>query len=178
MYVWLGIDVSDQLTDLRAKAEAVDREMGFSHSCYTLPYHISVKMSFPLTEEQFPACLQAVTDYFQSLSPFAVEIRGMEWEETIAWIRMKDSPALNGIHDRLNTLLGDRFGVGLHPYDCDYKFHTTLFMDDDVQKVGTALARVADHPLPDTLRVSRFLIGTSPSGALGTYSVHTVVDVD
>ena len=177
MYVWLGIDVSDQLTDLRAKAEAVDREMDFSHSCYTLPYHISVKMSFPLPEEQFPACLQAVIDYFRTLSPFTVGVRGMEWEQTIAWIRMQKSPALDEIHDRLNALLGDRFGVGLHPYDCDYKFHTTLFMDDDAQKVGAALAKIQAHPLPDTLRVCRFLIGTSPNGALGTYTVHTVVDI-
>ena len=70
-----------------------------------------------------------------------------------------------------------KYGVPLHEYDMDYKFHTTLFMDSDTDKMNAAYDAIKNEPVPKTLRADRFIIGTSPSGALGTYSVYKEIKI-
>ena len=82
------------------------------------------------------------------------------------------------MHDQLNVLMQDRFGIALHPYDSDFIFHTTLFMDQDNDKLAHAYEMVRSIPLPTTLRVSRCLIGMSPSGKPGDYRIVRTVDMN
>ena len=63
-----------------------------------------------------------------------------------------------------------------HEYDLDFMFHTTLFMDDDTEKVAKAYEKVKDISVPDKLVASRFVIGTSESGDLGTYKIHKTIE--
>ena len=66
-------------------------------------------------------------------------------------------------------MLSERFGIGLHEYDLDFLFHTTLFMDSDAEKVRRGYEAIKNIPLPSVLRANRFLIGSSPEGKLGTF---------
>ncbi len=177
MYIWLGIDVDDQLGAIKTAAQRAEEQVGFSHSNFTLPMHISLKISFPVDTAVAPAVIAAVTAYFKTLTPFTLIPRGIENEETIAWVRYRESPLLCRIHDCLNAMLSVQFGIGMHPYDGDYKFHTTLFMEEDVGKITAAYNMVKDCPLPPTVQVKRLLIGTSDSGELGSYSVHSTIQL-
>ena len=175
MYIWLGIDVDSQLCELKERAMRAERELGLTPSCYTLPMHVSLKMSFEVEAECFGAIVDDVVRYYESLAPFSVSVRGIEDEGGIIWLRMGESEQLNRVHDELNAMLGERWNIGLHEYDLDYKFHTTLFMSADGGKMRAAYERVADAPLPDALCVRRLVIGRSDSGALGTYTVYKTV---
>jgi 2'-5' RNA ligase len=175
MYIWLGINVNDQLLDIRRRAESIEREMGAENSCYTLPMHVSLKISFDVDENKFDGILEDVTKMFSCVKPFDVDVRGIENETVIVWIRMEENERLNAIHDQLNDLLLEKYGVPLHEYDRDYKFHTTLFMDSDADKLQKAFDQIKDEPLPRVLRVNKFVIGTSPNGHLGTFSVYKEV---
>ena len=171
MYIWTGIDVDDQLPGLRQRIGELEERLDISNSNLTLPVHISLKMSFPVEEENVPAVREALEVFLNSLPPFDIPVRGVEYHETIAWIRMRENETLNRIHDELNTLLQERFGVGLHEYDRDFLFHTTLFMDADAEKVRQGYEAIKNTPLPAVLRAERFLIGSSPAGELGTYQI-------
>ena len=171
MYIWTGIDVDSQLSDVKSRAIAVNKELGLEHFCFTLPFHVSLKMSFEPSAEDESKIISTMTSILLSEKPFDLEIQGFELDSNIAWIRMKESAKLNGLHDRLCSVLSENFGIALHEYDLDYKFHTTLFMDDNTDKVSAAFNRIKDQKLPTKLRVNRFVIGTSQSGALGTYSI-------
>lgn len=170
MYIWVGIDVDGQLTDVRERAAAVERRIGAEHSCYTLPMHVSLKMSFAVGDEA-AAVISDLERYFAAQKPFTMRVRGIECEGPIVWIRMERSAKLDLLHDELNSMLLERYGVGLHEYDTDYKFHTTLYMGNSEDRVRTAYESLLDIPLPKALTASRFVIGTSADGALGTYSV-------
>ena len=52
MYIWLGINVSDQLREVEAKAREVEDRIGFANSNFTLPPHVSLKISFPVQDEE------------------------------------------------------------------------------------------------------------------------------
>ncbi len=171
MYIWVGIDMDNQLEEIREAAKAAERAIGFRHSNFTLPLHVSLKISFPVSNELASAVMADVLEIYKSVSPFLIPVSGLQNEGTIAWIRMGESKELNALHDALNEMLLSRYGVPLHEYDTDYKFHTTLFMDEDSDKVARGYAAVKNTPLPNRLRVERLLIGTSNSGALGSYQV-------
>ncbi len=178
MHIWVGIDVEEQLAEIRKVSFEADREIGFLHSCFTLPLHISLKMSFLVEDAIAEDVMGDLEAYYRSLLPFDIPVRGIENEGGIVWIRMGECDSLCRIHDDLNRLLSERYGVGLHAYDCDYKFHTTLFMDDCTEKINAAYERAAAVPLPSRLCAKRFVIGCSPSGELGTYRVVRRVDLE
>ena len=178
MYVWVGINVDDQLTEVRRVASAVETAVGTNNSCYTLPMHISLKISFPVDDARFDEIVDRILSYLSATAPFDASVRGVECENTIAWIRYAESDELKALSVGLNDLLLREYGIGLHPYDNDFKFHTTLFMDDDAERVAKAVQRLGTLPLPDAVKVHRFVVGTSPTGALGTYQVYRELTVE
>lgn len=171
MYIWVGIKTEDHLLPIKEAAMKAEKAVGFESSCYTLPMHISLKMSFSVSEADFISIISDIEKLLSSISPFTVKIKGVETEDVIVWIRMEDDYVLNGIHDSLNTMLLSKYGIGLHEYDCDYKFHTTLFMDEDSDKLKKAYELIKDSPIPREMHLDTFVIGTSDSGRLGTYTV-------
>ena len=178
MYIWIGIDVDSQIAKLKKRAMSAERELELTRSCYTLPMHISLKMSFEIDLKYFDVVVADLEQYCSCITPFAVGVRGIEDEGCIIWVRMDENNSLNRIHDGLNEMLSSRWNVGLHEYDTDYKFHTTLFMSGDRDKMRIAYERVADAPLPKEIRVNRFVIAYSETGALGTYTVYKTVTLD
>ena len=133
--LWVGIGVDEQLQSIRNRIAELEKELGISNSNLTLPFHISLKMSFAVDRDKASEVINAIEAYYRTLKPFQISVYGIEYHETIAWIRMTENETLDRIHDDLNELLFDRFGIGLHEYDRDYLFHTTLFMDEDAEKV-------------------------------------------
>lgn len=171
MFVWIGIDVDSQLADIKEGAQDVEKKVGFDHSNFTLPLHISLKITFPVDDALFDAVKADIIKVFDEFEPFNITVDGIEFEDTICWILMERNPSLDGIHDRLNEVMLQKYGVPLHEYDMDYKFHTTLFMDDDIQRVDEAYELICGAAVPEVLYANKFVIGTSDTGALGTYKV-------
>ena len=66
----------------------------------------------------------------------------------------------------------------MHEYDLDFKFHTTLFMDDDIQKVCQAYNLIENITLPNYFLINKFLIGQSDDGKLGSYKIINNVEND
>ena len=133
--------------------------------------HISLKISFPVSNELLDSVIADIIDIFDEIEPFDIAVRGLELDGEICWIMMQKNQHLNDIHDKLNRVMLQKYSVPLHEYDCDYKFHTTLFMDNDKSKVARAHAMMEGVLPPAILRAEKFVIGTSESGDLGTYKV-------
>ena len=176
MIVWVGIDMDSQYGLVKEVTKAVEKEVGVDHSNFTLPMHVSLKISFNVEERDFQAVEDVITAIYDRTEPFEIAVKGIELHENICWIRMKENPRLNALSEELNYTLRDKFGVPLHEYDLDFKFHTTLFMDDDAEKVAKAYEKVKDIPVPDKLMARRFVIGTSESGDLGTYKIYKTIE--
>lgn len=177
MFIWIGIDVDNQLLNIKEYALKIDKKLEFEHSCFTLPMHISLKMPFKINDDEFDEIINTVSDYYHSLNVFDIEIDAIENNECIAWIRTKENAILNKISYDLNYILKNNYSIGLHEYDLDYKFHITFFMDIDTNKVKKAFEQIKNFVLPQKLSANRFVIGTSASGDLGTYSILKVVDL-
>ena len=171
MFVWIGIDVDSQYGEIKDLAKNIDREMNFKHSCFTLPMHISLKISFKIAENEYEDIKNTIFSVFEGQKPFEIPVKAIEDEGNICWIRMQENDCLNELSAQINQILKKKHNISLHEYDLDFKFHTSLFLDDDCDKVHMAFERIKTAQLPKTLIAKRFVIGTSESGKLGTYKV-------
>lgn len=171
MFVWIGIDVDGQLADIKSKAQEIERKIGFENSNFTLPLHVSLKISFSIDNSIFESVKSDIISIFESSELLSIKVRGVELEGNICWLMMDRNEALDCIHDKLNSVMLEKYGIPLHEYDLDYKFHTTLFMDSDFGKVAHAYEMLGDVYIPSKLTADKFVIGTSENGALGTYRV-------
>ena len=171
MYIWIGINVDQELQSIKPLIKATEDEIGFEHSVFTLPFHVSLKISFPAAPDTAESIISDILNIYKGVKPFTLKVRGIENEGNICWIRMVENKEIIGLSTRLNLFLEEKYGIPLHEYDLDFKFHTTLFMDNDKSKVARAHAMMEGVLPPAILRAEKFVIGTSESGDLGTYKV-------
>ena len=174
MYIWTGINVDNALRKVKEKAQAIYNTLPFSERLFTMPMHVSLKMSFEVPDEEAQMVIAALQRLFATQPSFGMQVIGLEQYDNIAWIRIVRSAKLDKLHDDILALLQTQFGVQPHEYDLDYTYHVTLFMDDDAEVVKCAAEQISTTPLPKLLTVDTFAIGTSEDGKIGTWTVKNV----
>ena len=172
MYIWVGINVEEQLKETRMAVDRVFEKIDISNVTCQLPLHISLKISFEIKNELFDDILSDIIGIYKEQKSFNVDVKGIEKHENIMWIRMNSNKDVEALATKLNMMLRNKYGVPLHEYDLDFIFHTTLFMDDDAEKINAAHDLLGDVKLPETLIANTFVIGTSETGENGTYRIY------
>jgi 2'-5' RNA ligase len=177
MFVWVGINVEEQLKETRMAVDGVFEKIEISNVTCQLPLHISLKISFNIENGRFESVLNDIVSIYKAQKPFEIDVKGIEKHENIMWIRMHSNKELEALATSLNEMLKEKYGIPLHEYDLDFIFHTTLFMDDDAQKINAAHNLLSDLCLPQTLIANTFVIGKSETGENGTYRVYKTITI-
>ena len=177
MFVWVGINIEEQLKETRRAVDGVFEKIDISNVTCQLPLHISLKIPFNIENELFESVLNDIVSIYREQKPFEIEIKGIEKHENIMWIRMYSNEDLEAFATSLNIMLKEKYSIPLHEYDLDFIFHTTLFMDDDAEKINAAHTLLGNLALPKNLIANTFVIGTSETGKNGTYRVYKTVEV-
>lgn len=177
MFVWVGINIEEQLKETRRAVDGVFEKIDISNVTCQLPLHISLKISFEIENALFESVLDDITSMYKAHEPFEIAVRGIEKLENIEWIRMYSNEKVETLATELNAMLREKHGIPLHEYDLDFIFHTTLFMDDDAEKINAAHTLLGNLALPKNLIANTFVIGTSETGKNGTYRVYKTVEV-
>ena len=175
MFVWVGINVEEQLKEMRSAVDGVFERIDISNVTCQLPLHISLKISFEIENSLFDSVLEDITRVYEACEPFEVAVKGIEKHENIEWIRMHSNEKIEALATELNAMLLEKYGIPLHEYDLDFIFHTTLFMDDDAEKINAAHRLLGDVYLPERLVANTFVIGNSETGKNGTYRVYKTI---
>ena len=175
MYIWVGINVEDQLGEVRRAVDGVFEKIEISNVTCQLPLHISLKISFEIENSLFGDVLDDISRVYGACEPFEIKVKEIEKHENIEWIRMYSNEKVEALATELNMMLREKYGIPLHEYDLDFVFHTTLFIDDDPEKINSAHSLLGNVHLPDTLVANTFVIGNSETGENGTYRVYKTV---
>lgn len=175
MYIWVAINVDSQFAEVKERASMAEKQVGFRNTNVNLPLHVSLKISFSVEDKIYLNVVDRISDYYSRLSPFDIEVAGMEKNGGILWIKMKENHTLKKIHIEMDDLLKAEYGVGLHEYDLAYQFHTTIFMEEDKNIIDKAYELMKDVSLPPKLSADTFVVGISESGKIGTYRVYKTV---
>ena len=177
MFIWTAIDINDELKHIAPQIKQIEDEMGFKNSTLLLPFHLSLKISFNLAERFYDRAIEAIIDYYKLLKPFEIEVDKIEIENGIVWIRFKQNEILKTIHAHFDAIMQNKFDVKPHEYDLDFKFHTTLFIDADKHKIQSAYQKIKNIDIPKRFKVSKFLIGESNTGEIGSYKVTRSIQI-
>ena len=176
MYIWIACDISDEYTSIRQKCIGYNKDLNLDEVAFLLPQHISLKISFRVEDNSFESVIKDVIVFLSECSPFSVGEPEPELSGNILWLSFPKSKHLQDLHSKLDLMLLSKHGVEQHPFDRDFKFHTTLFLDDNMSALREMLGKVRLLPLPKATEIKRFIIGASESGKAGTYSVLKIVN--
>ncbi|MBQ8295751.1 MAG: 2'-5' RNA ligase family protein [Clostridia bacterium] len=171
MYIWVAIDVSEQLKELRREAERVTEELSFFNAALTLPMHISLRISFWVAEDKVAAVIKRIEEYYAAVSPFEIFPKAVENNGNVVWLSIREHAKLKKIHQDLVDLLLREYAIPLHEFDETFLYHATLFYGREQKTAELAYRRMQNATFPKTVQVNRLLIGCSESGAAGEYRV-------
>lgn len=171
MFVWTGINIENQLSELKLLKCEIEEKLGITDTVVNLPLHVSLRISSQVPDEIYPELIGAILEFYKSLSPLKIETDGIEREGNIVWLRFKENEEIAAVHNSLCTLMSDRFGIPLHPFDLEFKYHATLFFDVGDERLSAAYDLLKAAPIPSVMILDRLVIGTSESGLAGTYKI-------
>ena len=170
MYIWIGCKLPESFEqEIRSRCLMLNEEIGLNTAAFSLPQHISLKISFDA--EPYEAVLEDLAAYLSQQMPFSVFVQNPVQEGNILWLPVAENRELERLHRELDTRIETRFGVPQHPFDKAFWFHSTLFMDEDMEKVAQMEKLLSDYPIEQQLSVDTFLLGLSETGKAGTYRV-------
>ena len=164
MFLWVGCKLPENFEKtLRAHCLALNEKIGLGTAPFSLPQHISLKISFD-AGEQCRRITQWLETELKTESRFYVNLLPPEQMASILWLPVADNPRLTALHEKLDRELEHRFGIPQHPFDREFRFHSTLFMDEDTEKLSQMAALLSPLTFPDPLPIDTFLIGLSADG--------------
>lgn len=171
MYIWIGCKLPEDFErEIRARCLALNEAIGLNTVPFSLPQHVSVKISFDAgarTDE----IIEYLTCLLSEESQFYVNPISITREENVIWIPIGEQERLSLLHQKLDRKLEQRFGIPQHEFDKHYFFHSTLFIDRDAGKIRQMHEQLRTFPLPTSLPVDTILLGTSPDGRSDSYHV-------
>lgn len=171
MFVWTGMNIEDQLPELKRIKRETEERLGITDTVVNLPLHISLKISFELADKSYPEVINAILNFCKTLSPLTIESDSIAREGSIVWLTFKDNEKISDVHNRLTAMLQDRFGIPPHKFDMEFKYHTTLFLGISEDKLAAAYDLVKGAPYPSAVALDHPVIGISESGLAGTYKI-------
>lgn len=166
MYIWVGCKLPEAFEqEIRSCCLERNKNIGLDTVAFSLPQHVSLKISFQ--SQRYQEIIEDLAAYLAVQKPFSLQIRRAEQQGNILWMPVAENEQLRRLHTELDTRMESRFGIGQHEFDKCFLFHSTLFMDPDMEKITRMHGALAEYPIERELRVDTFLLGLSETGKPG-----------
>ena len=176
MYIWIGCRLPEEFENaLRARCVPLGQELGLDLAGFSLPQHISLKISFE-AGERYGEILDYLERMLKKEKGFYVNLSGIERMGNILWLAFRENGTLRRLHNMLDVELNNCFGILQHLFDKAFAFHSTLFLGEGEQ-LDIARLALADLQLPEVLPIDTFLLGVSETGTSGSYQVVRKIQV-
>ena len=161
MYVWVGCKLPEDFSaPLRGHCLELNQAIGLNTAPFSLPQHISLKISFDAGTDYDPIVHWLKAELSKEHS-FYVNLHSPEQMGSILWLPVAENSHLAALHQKLDEELQRHFGIPQHPFDREFLFHSTLFMDEDTEKLSCMTAELSSLTFPQPLKIDTFLIGLS-----------------
>ena len=161
MYIWIGVKLPrDFENEVRTHCLALNEKIELDTTAFLLPQHISLKISFET--DRTDAVLEDLKTFVSEQNPFAVRLQSAQQMGNILWLPVADNDHLRHLQ---------------HKFDKEFLFHSTLFIDPDMEKVAKMAEVLTNYPIERELTVDTFLLGVSEQGKPGTYRVVSEIQI-
>lgn len=170
MYFWIAALLPESSEKhIRDVCLPLIRAEDISNTAFLLTQHISLKISFWADDKDAQAIKEYLTFFFQRQTPFKIITDKVESQGEILWLKIKDNPQLERLHEELTEGLENSFKILPHKFDHSFIYHTTIAIDKRKEKIAWLFNQVKDKWQEKEVLISSFVIGTSPDGELNTW---------
>ena len=170
MYIWCAIDIDEQVRKIRRAIEEICLKRNLKNPALTLPFHISLKISCEVKDQDFEAAVERIGSIFSGTDRFEVLPVGIEREGGIVWIRHQKNEQLCRLHDNFVELFSEEYGSKPHKFDLDFAYHTSLYVGEE-SLAKEIYETMVGKAIPERIIADSFIIGCSESGKAGEYRV-------
>jgi 2'-5' RNA ligase len=80
------------------------------------------------------------------------------------WLPVEPVGDIARVHEELDRMLAERFGIGRHAFDRTFRPHVSLFTRGAAADMETVRGRLAHEIAPSEIVFSKFVIGSSVAG--------------
>lgn len=171
MYLWIGINLDEQLFELRIEVEKASSELNLINYASYLPIHISLRSQFFVNDADYNRVIEDIISIYKDVIPFEVKLKRIENLGFLVWIVMEENDQLELIHKNLFEILREKYGILADKIDFEYKFHSTLIYPNDESKTNLCFDKLKDIDIPEKITGNKFVIGYSEDNSLGSYRV-------
>ena len=166
MFIWVGCKLPEEFEqEIRNRCLALNKKIGLNTVAFSLPQHVSLKISF--RSDRYREIIEDLAAYLATQEPFSLRILSAEQAGNILWMPVGENGQLRRLHMELDERLENRFGIERHEFDRCFLFHSTLSMDADAGKIADMRDALAEYPIERELQVDTFLLGLSETGKPG-----------
>ena len=170
MYIWIGCKLPEEFERrVRKLVTEHGEDLALDFSCFSLPQHISLKISFEAGDHW-----EKILDSVERILRLEEDIRavpaGIEQQGNILWVAFRENGQLRRLHNLLDRELRKDFGIPQHLFDKAFRFHSTLCFGRQ-EDLLVLQQRLQGLSLPEELESEAFLLGISETGKSGTYRV-------
>ncbi len=170
MYVWLGANIDEQLMDFKKNIFGIAKQNNLTTQLEYHPAHISLIISFETKDINFENIVSNVCEYYNTLSNFDVEPSKIEIENDILWLRHEENSNLIKIHNDLCDLVSTNHKIKLHPFDFQFKYHTTLFLN--ANKIDNEIIdKIKKLEIPGKITINELFVGFSNDNKSENYKI-------
>ena len=78
MFVWVGINIEEQLKETRMAVDGVFEKIDISNVTCQLPLHISLKISFEIENSLFKNVLNDIIAVYNAQGSFEIKVKGID----------------------------------------------------------------------------------------------------
>ncbi len=121
------------------------------------PLHVSLKRSF--YTDAFEKVKKDLCKYMDLVPPFEVKEVSLQRAGNMLWIRVHDEELMR-IHEQIDRLLKERYGIEIDMFDRNYLPHITLFRDEKKDRLDAMYERLRKEWKDRTIRFTSFYIGS------------------
>jgi hypothetical protein len=147
---------------LAALCRAENETIGLPEDVFRFPLHISMKKSFQTTE--FEAVKAEVLHHIRLQGELRCQTTGVTCHKNMLWIPVNAAGDVLDWHNRLDSLLLNKFHIPIDQFDADFEPHISLFTRGNPAQIEEMKRRLMEKIPPMELTLNRFVIGSSGHG--------------
>ena len=174
MYIWTGLvfNKNDEAS-IREICKEINKKYKLNENSFTLPQHISLKISFDAKE--YEDIIEYVKSILENQMKIRVKIIGIsKINNGVIWLDAEENQELRKIHNLLNEKLKEKYDVSLASFDGEkFKFHSTLFQDKSICDEHEPLIKELIDKIifPFEIEMNEINFGISEVCEVGTFKV-------
>ena len=177
MYIWFGIDVDKYFHHFNDQLRKIEKEVGLNVELSKLPFHISLIISKEIDENIKDDIVNRINRYFIDIKPFIIKTKNIEENNNVVWIRFAENEYLNKIHKDLLKILKEEFNLEKAYFDNCFKYHTSLFISDDIDKLHKAYLKIKNMDLIKEVYVDKLLIGLADNLKISDFRIEKEINI-